>query len=86
MFPYTLLAAHYGSLVIGGNRKVIPLLIGTLWDVKDDELDVDEVAREYVAAGHLRKHGLLRGGVFTLTNSGISKAEAIIKDIYPRLD
>jgi len=50
------------------------------------ELDVDEVSRGYIARGCLRKHGLSRGGVFSLTDSGVSKAKDLIEDIYSRLD
>lgn len=68
----------------GYTRNLTVMQIATM--MFDQNLDADAVAREYVAVGYLRKHGLARGGVFSLTDEGISKAEALIDDIYPRLD
>jgi hypothetical protein len=68
----------------GYTRNLSAMQIATM--MFDQNLDADAVAREYVAVGYLRKHGLARGGVFSLTDEGISRAEALISDIYPRLD
>ena len=42
---------------------------------------VDQVAAKYVRQGFLNKGGMGKGGRYSLTNSGVEKATAILNSI-----
>ena len=54
--------------------------------MRNADLNVDLLAEDYVQAGFLRHHGLLKGGVYTITEAGIAEARRIVKEISPYLD